>query len=393
MNKYTTPEIVENIYALGSIDWNRRIFDGISPTPIGTTYNCYLVKGSAKTALIDNIHKNYTHVLDEKLNQILGSTKLDYIIMNHAEPDHAGSTKYFLDKYGAKLITSKKGTELAGLYHGVTEDRIQIAKDGDEIDLGGKTLRFISTPFIHWPETMMTWIEEDNILFPCDFFSGHNSTGLTDNEAEDVIYWAKRYYAEIMMPLTKMCHQAMDKIANLDIKIIAPSHGPVYHHPENILSEYKKWTNRETNPKALIIYVSMYGTTDKMVLALVEKLKANGIKIQLFDMITSNAGDLAGHLLDSRAVVLASPTVLGAMHPLIQYAALLVKTFRPPTKYGLYMNNYGWGKTATKQAIEFFDQAKIENIGVVEVNGTPSEEDYANIDEAGDLLASKILKG
>ena len=390
MSLYSIPKVTDGVFAIGSKDSKRRIFDCIAPTPQGTTYNSYLVKGATKTALIDTIHPGFEHDLSGKIKQILGSHAIDFVVMNHAEPDHAGAIMHILNQCDAVLLTTKKGAELAQVYYDVPEERIREVGDGETIDLGGKSLKFIHAPFIHWPETMMTWLPEDGILFSCDFFGAHNTSADFDNEADDVIHWARKYYAEIMMPLAKMGRMAMDKIKNLDIKFIAPSHGPIYRDPKSIMAEYTKWTNQDTKAKALVLYTSMYHTTEKMAMHLTETLKTNGIIVSAFDMVNTDPGELATHLVDTRAVVIATPTLLGAIHPVMQYAMIILKTLRPPVKYGLFVNNYGWGKSATRQGIEFFDQMKIENIGVVEVNGKPTNEDYANLSEAAKALGDRI---
>lgn len=393
MSVYAIPEITPGVYAVGSKDWKRRIFDCIAATPQGTTYNTYLVKGSDKTALIDTIHKDFTDDLSGKINQLLGGHAIDFVVMNHAEPDHAGSIMDILNKCDAKLLTTRKGAELAQVYYEVPDDRIRIVADGETVDLGGKTLTFIHAPFIHWPETMMTWLAEDGILFSCDFFSAHNTIGDFDDESEDVLHWARKYYAEIMMPLAKMGRMAMSKIKELDIKIIAPSHGPVYRNPETILARYADWTNEKTLDKAIILYTSMYSFTEKVALSIAERLKNKGILVGAYDMVNTDSAELINQLLDTRAIVIASPTLLGNIHPVLQYGMILIKTLKPPVKYGLFINNYGWGKSATRHGVEFFEQAKIDSVGVVEVNGKPRDEDIANINEATDILAKNILEG
>ncbi|MEZ5359341.1 MAG: FprA family A-type flavoprotein [Candidatus Zixiibacteriota bacterium] len=391
MSTYAIPEITPGVYAVGSKDWKRRIFDCIAATPQGTTYNTYLVRGADKTALIDTIHKDFKDDLSGKINQILGSHAIDYVIMNHAEPDHAGSIMHILNQCSAKLLCTKKGAELAQVYYDVPDDRIQVVADGETIDLGGKSLTFIHAPFIHWPETMMTWLAEDGVLFSCDFFSAHNTIGDFDTESEDIIHWARKYYAEIMMPLAKMGRMAMAKLKNLDIKFIAPSHGPIYRDPSKIMAHYTDWTNEKTAPKAIILYTSMYTFTEKIALTIAENLKNQGIIVGAYDMVNTDAAELINQLLDTRALIIASPTLLGNIHPVIQYGMILIKTLRPPIKYGLFVNNYGWGKSATRFGVEFFEQAKIDSIGVIEINGKPGDEDFANITEASEILAKKIL--
>ena len=391
MNRYSTPEIARNVFALGSIDRKRRMFDALAPTPLGTTYNCYLVKGGLKTALIDTVPVGYETELTGKIGQILGSHAIDYIVMNHAEPDHAGSIPHILGRSQAVLLCSAKGAELAKVYYQVSDDRIRVVKDGDVVDLGGRTLRFISAPFLHWPETIFTYLIEDGILFSCDFFGAHNTTGLFDDDAEDVLSWAKKYYGEIMMPLAKMAKAGMAKIKDLSISLIAPSHGPIYRHPETILAEYAKWTNGETRAKVMVIYVSMYGTVERMVGTLVEALQAKGIEVGVLNLAGSDIGEIAGQAVDARAVVLASPTVLNALHPLAQFAALAIKTSKPPFKYGVIMNSYGWGKGAVKQGLEFLEDVGIELVDTVEVNGTPAAGDFSRIRDVAGQLAAKVL--
>jgi flavorubredoxin len=390
MKHYDIRPIADNVFAVGSKDWKRRLFDALALTPLGTTYNSYVVKGKSKTALIDTILPAFAEELSLKIDSLLGTQAIDYIIMNHAEPDHAGSIPYFLNKSQAVLVTTPKGAELAQLYFKTPADRIRVIKNDETIDLGGKTLRFIHAPFLHWPETMFTYLPEDKLLFSGDFFGAHNPTGWFDDEAEDVIYWARKYYAEIMMPLAKMGRMGMTKIKDLDIAVIAPSHGPVYRHPETILTEYRTWTNEETQPKAIIVYVSMYGTIERMARALTETLSAEGIAVRLIDLAVTDIGELAGHLVDTRALVLGTPTVLGSMHPLTMYATYLIKTLRPPLKYGVIMNSYGWGKGAIHQGLQFLEEAKIEAVGTIEVNGTPSAADFDTIHSMGVQLAAKI---
>jgi len=394
MNKYATPEIVPNVYAIGSRDWNRRIFDAIAPTPEGTTYNSYLIKGSEKTAVIDTMHEDFKDTWLGKIEQILGKIKLDLVIMNHAEPDHGGAIPTILKLCpDAKLVCSKKGAEMAAKFYHVSENRMMVVDDSTVIDLGDKTLKFIPAPFIHWPETMMTWLEEDKILFSCDFFGAHNTTGWYDDDAENVIWLARKYFAEIMMPLRKSGQAAMDKIKDLNIKLIAPSHGPIYKNPERIMPEYNKWTTGETKAKVLLLYVSMYHTTENMILAMAEPLLEKGIDVRIFDLVKTNIGDLAGHLLDTRAVVIGSPTIVGNPHPMIAYLAATLKTLKPPVKYAFVIGSKGWGGGGVSKAIKLLEETKIEIAGSIDTPGVPGDDGFDEVRKAGYDLADKILAG
>ncbi len=391
MNAYATPEIADGIFHVGCKDWKRRVFDAIAITPLGTTYNSYIVRGADKTALIDTNHKGFEDEYTGKIGQVLGSHTIDYIVMNHAEPDHAGLIPYMLDRCDATVLASEKGVKLAQLYYKIPDNRIRAVADNEIVDLGGKTLQFLSAPHLHWPETMFTYIPEQKLLFSCDFFSAHNTTGFFDDEAEDVILWAKKYYAEIMMPLAKMAQKGMDRIKDIEIEIIAPSHGPVYRNPQTIIDAYKEWTSGKTRPKALIVYVSMYHTVEGMVRTFADALMAEGIDVRVVDLTTSDPRELAGDLVDTRALVLGTPTLLGNVHPLSMFALNIVKTLRPPLKYGYIINSYGWGKGAVKKGIAYLEEKlRIEPAGTVEINGAPTDEDNEMIRKSAKEFADKI---
>ncbi len=391
MNTYATPEIADGVFYVGCKDSKRRIFDAIAITPLGTTYNSYIARGTDKIALIDTNHKGFEDEFSGKINQALGSHTIDYIVMNHAEPDHAGLIPYMLEKSKAVVLASEKGVKLAQMYYNVPDDRIRAVRDNETVDLGGKTLQFLSAPHLHWPETMFTYIPEQKLLFPCDFFSAHNTTGFFDDEADDVLLWAKKYYAEIMMPLMKMAQKGMERIKDIDIDIIAPSHGPVYRHPQTIIDAYKEWTSGKTRTKALIVYVSMYQTVEGMVRTFADTLMANGIDIHVVNLTTSDPRELAGDLLDSRALVLGTPTMLGNVHPLSMYALNIIKTLRPPIKYGYIINSYGWGKGAVKKGVAYLEEElRIKVTGTIEINGAPSDDDNEIIVKSAAEFADKI---
>jgi len=311
--------------------------------------------------------------------------------MNHAEPDHAGTIPYIMKvSKEVSLITTEKGVKMAKIYYNVPEKRIKKVKDGDTIELGGKTLKFIEAPWLHWPETMFTYLVEDKVLFPCDFFGSHTASGFYDEDVEEIIPFAKRYFGEIMMPFRNMGKKALEKVKELEIEIIAPSHGPIYKNPERILEAYRKWTAGETREKVIIVYVSMWNSTQAMIKTMVETLLSEGIEVSLYNLSSADIGDIAKDLVDSHAIVLGTPTVLGGMHPLAIYAAYLVKALRPPLKYGVVLSSYGWGGGAPRQALEILGPTKIEVVGTLEINGPPSADDHQKIIEIGKQLSNKI---
>lgn len=391
MESYYVPEIADNVFWVGAKDWNRRLFDALIPLPDGTSYNSYLVKGTEKTVLIDTVNPGFEKEFVAKINKVTGLEKLDYLIMNHAEPDHSNAIRFIMERAPkAVLVTTKKGIGMARNYHEIPDERVKIVGDGDLLEIGGKTLRFIEAPWLHWPETMFTYLEEDKILFSCDFFGAHTAQGVYDEDIEDLIPMAKRYFGEIMMPFSKMGAKALEKIKDLEIRVIAPSHGPMYKNPERILGPYRKWTAGESEKKALVVYASMWGSTEKLVREMAETLLSKGIDVRLYNLAVSDLGDLARELVDSRAVVLGSPTVLGGMHPLALQGAYLVKAFKPPVKYGVLLGSYGWGGGALKQAAEMLAPAKIEVVGTLQVKGAPKEEDLKEVRRIALELAGKM---
>ena len=391
MKSYDVREISGDVHWVGARDWDRRVFDALIPLPQGTTYNAYVVQGKEKTALVDTVNPGFEEELEAKIRQVTDPETLDYLIMNHAEPDHAGAIPHVMKlSKKASLVTTKKGAKMAQLYYGVPEERIIVVGDGDTIDLGGKTLRFVDAPWQHWPETMFTYLVENKVLFPCDFLGFHTAYGFYDDEVEEFVPFAQRYFGEIMMPFRKMGQKALEKIAELDVELIAPSHGPIHRNPERILELYRKWTAGETREKVIVAYVSMWRSTESMIKAMVEALMSEGLEVSLHNLVYADLGDVARDLVDSRAIVLGTPTVLGGMHPQAIYAAHLVKALRPPLQFGAVLSSYGWGGGAVKQAAEILEPTKIEVVGALEVNGPPTDETYDQIAELSKQLSVKI---
>lgn len=391
MSWRNTAKISDGVYWIGARDWNRRLFDALIPLPKGTTYNSYLIIGESKKALIDTVNPGFEKEFEEKIRNFADPSEIDYVVMNHAEPDHAGAIPYLMEiNSKARLVTMSKGAKMAQTFYKVPEERIKVVQDQETISLGGKTLLFIEAPMLHWPETMFTYLQEDKTLFTCDFFGSHIAQGLYDDEVEDLIVHAQRYWGEIMMPFRAMAQRALEKIKSLEIKMIAPSHGPIHKNPERILKAYSKWATGETKQKATIAYVTMWNSTEKMIQPIAETLASEGIEIALYNLASADIGDLAKDLVDSRAIVLGAPTVLGGAHPLAVYATYLVKALRPPLKFGVVLSSYGWVGGTVKHIQETLGPSKIEVVGTIEINGPPKQEDIKQIVEFGKTLARKI---
>ncbi len=386
-------KIAENVYWIGVRDWNRRIFDALIPLPKGTSYNAYFVIGGNGKALIDTVNPGFEKDLEDKVRSLARPEEIDYVVMNHAEPDHAGAIPHIMKiAPKAKLVATGRGAKMAQVYYHVPQERVKVVADNEAISLGDKTLRFIEAPMLHWPETMFTYLEEDGILFPCDFFGAHLAGGVYSDEIEDLLVHVQRYWGEIMMPFRAMAQKALHKISTLNIRMIAPSHGPIHRKPELILGAYKRWAAGETRPKATIAYVSMWNSTDAMVKQMAETLVSEGVELVFHNLVVTDIGDLAKDLVDSRAIVLGAPTVLGGAHPLAVYATYLFKALRPPTKFAVVLSSYGWGGGAIRQIQEILGDFKIEIVGALEINGPPTDEHMKRIAEIGKALSDKILE-
>lgn len=387
-------EIAPDVFWVGVKHHNRRLFDALIPLPYGTSYNAYLILGSKKTALIDTVNPGFEKELLEKISERIDPAKIDYVIMNHAEPDHANAAKDVLAvAKNAKLVASAKGKEAAMMYFDIPVERIMVVDESSEIGLGGKTLKFVDAPWLHWPETIFTYLEEDKILFPCDFFGSHLAVGefyADEYGNENTLDMAKLYFAEIMMPFRKPGQTAVEKVKKLEPKMIAPSHGLIWREPRVILDEYTKWTSEKFQKKVMIAYVSMWGSTEKMVLALRDALVKRGVTVQVFDLPNTEIGHIAKELVDTPVVVVGAPTVLGGVHPVAAYATMLVKTLRAPTKYAAVLTSYGWSGGAVKALQGILEGTKIEVLGVVEVKGPPKKTEFDKVVELADKIDEKL---
>ena len=310
-------KLTESVQWFGALDWERRLFDELIPLPEGTSYNSYLVRGSEKTALIDTADPTFTEAWLAELDKA-GLKSLDYVVANHAEQDHSGSLPALLARFpGCRLVTTPKGKELLTDLLGISPARFATVADNEKLSLGGKTLRFIHFPWVHWPETMLTFLEEERILFPCDLFGSHLATGLA--RAEEDPRWEeseRRYYAEIMMPFRKLISAGLPKVRELSPALIAPSHGPVIGEPSRILDMYADWTSDKVANLAVIAYVSMHDSTRLLVRRLESALTSRGVRVEVFRLAGGDIGRLAGLLIDAATVVIGTPVVLGGPHPL-----------------------------------------------------------------------------
>jgi len=383
-------EVRPGVYWVGAIDWDRRLFDSLIPLPDGTSYNSYLVRGSEKTALIDTVDPTMEEVLINHLNQ-LDVGNLDYVVANHAEQDHAGTIPRVLEKYPqAKVVCTPKCKGMLIDLLLVPEERFIAVEDKETISLGHRTLEFIHAPWVHWPETMLTYLREDRILFPCDFFGSHlATTDLYVTDEGQVYEAAKRYYAEIMMPFRTTIQKNLEKVRDCAIDIIAPSHGPMHDKPDFIMKAYHSWAFDEPKNIVVLPYISMHGSTRKMVEYLVEALAQRGVTVKQFDLAVTDIGKLAMSLVDAATVVIGTPTVLAGPHPNVAYAAFLANALRPNLKFASIIGSYSWGGRTVEQLTGMMPNLKVELMDPVLSKGFPKEADFKALDSLANTIAQK----
>ena len=371
----------------GAVDWDRRLFDSLIPLPEGTSYNAYLVRGSEKTALLDTADPSKADQLFAQLQEV---PALDYIVSHHAEQDHSGLIPEVLRRYpGATVVASTKARTMLVDHLGIPADRIVGVADGEKLSLGDRTLEFVHTPWVHWPETMVSYLAEEKTLFTCDFFGSHLATSdLYATDEARALDSAKRYYAEIMMPFRKAIEKNLEKLARLEIGTIAPSHGPVWRRPEPILDAYREWVLGPPQNRTVLAHVSMHDSTRLMVEHLTGALVNRGVALERFDLVNVDLGQLAMALVDAATLVLASPTVLGGPHPHVASAAYLVGALKPKTKCLGVIGSFGWGGKMVETLHGLTSGLEVEKLEPVLVRGLPKDADMAKLDLLADTIAA-----
>jgi len=381
-------EIVPGVHYVGTPDFDRRLFDALIPLPDGTSYNAYLVTGRDKIALIDAVEPQKLDVLRAYL---AGVPRIDYVVSNHTEQDHSGGLPWVLERYPeAVLLASETAKPMLVDHLGLDPARIRTVADGERLALGGKTLRFILTPWVHWPETMSTYLEEDRILFSCDWFGSHMAqTSLFVDGVDCILAEAKRYYAEIMMPFRKIIQKNLEKIKDLDISLIAPSHGPIHRDPGSIIRAYRDWTDDKPHNSVVIPWATMHGSTEILVGRLVDALTARGVTAHPFNMATADIGQLAMYLVDAATIVVGAPTVHVGPHPAVFNAVVLANALRPKVRFASIVGSYGWAGKMVEVIKGAIPNLRVELLPPVVCKGQPKSADLEAIDALAEAIAAK----
>jgi flavorubredoxin len=380
-------EIVPSVHLIGAVDWDRRLFDALIPLPDGTSYNAYFVQGGEANALIDTCDPARCRTLMQQLDELPAP---DYLVINHVEQDHSGCTPDLLRRFPDLIIVCNDKAKAMLIDHLHVDDaRFQVVGDGDTLSLGDRTLTFLFTPWVHWPETMSTWLAEDRILFSCDFFGSHYATNDVFADKHEVYDGAKRYYAEIMMPFGAQVLKNIDKVTQYPIRFIGPSHGPVYDDPGFIIEAYRDWAGGEPQNIVCLPFVSMHESTLLMVDHLTAALTNRGVAVERFDLTTLDAGELASSLVHAGTIVLGTPTVLTGPHPLAAYAAFLANALKPRARFATVIGSYGWAGKTVDTLVGMMPKLKCEFLEPVLCKGMPRLEDYEALDRLADTIALK----
>jgi len=383
-------KIKENVLYAGMNDGGRLFFDELIPLENGTSYNSYVVIGSDKTAVIDTMYPKFTQEYLKSFDEN-GITKVDYIIANHGEQDHSGSIPAMLEKFPDAIVVTN-ATCAGNLKEMllVPAEKIQIIKNDEELFLGDKTLQFKIAPGVHWPDTMFTYIKEDNIICTCDFLGAHyifdDVFAVPSKELEKS---AKKYFAEIMMPFSTMCRKYIQLLKDLKVEMVLPSHGPVHKNPDWILDLYSDWAGERGKNLVILPYVSMYSSTKDMIDYLADKLNSKGIDTFKYDMVSGNLGDLALALVDATTIIMGTSMVLTGPHPAAFNTAYLTSVLRPKAKIASFIGSFGWGGNLFGKMSEMLAPLKLDILEPVQVKGKPKQEDFLKLDNMAEVIFNK----
>ncbi len=390
-------ELREGIHWVGYVDWNVRDFHGYR-TKSGSTYNSYIVQDE-KTAIIDTVKAPYASVLLDHIRSHTPFDKVDYLVVNHAEPDHSGSISAVMAACpNATLICDAKCWKILGMHYDTTDWPHQIVKSGETLSLGKRTLQFLETPMVHWPESMFTYIPEEKLLFSMDAFGQHyaSASRFDDTEPLDVVlHEAKTYFANIVMLYARPIRNTLAAASGLDIEIIAPSHGVIWRKNVGaILKAYQDWTHHKPRKKVLIVYDTMWKSTEMMANAIAEGVLESEVDLRLYNVNASHITELATEVLEASGVAVGSPTLNMTLMP--QMACLLTywKGLRPAEKVGFAFGSYGWSKNGGPTEVEaYLKEMKFDLVQpALHVQFVPTKDDLEACRGAGRLLAQKALE-
>ena len=395
----TKIQLTDGVYWVGVVDWNLRDFHGYT-TPRGGTYNAYLIVDE-KTALIDTVKHGFADEMIRRIKEVIDPSKIDYVVSNHIEMDHSGSLTEIMRVAGnAQVIATEKGKEgLLKHYRGNWNFRT--VKTGDELKLGKKTLFFITAPMLHWPDSMFTYLKEDKILLSNDGFGQHLAASfrfdeevcsLIGYECDTVMDEAAKYYANILMPFGGVILKKLEDIQKLqlDIRMIASSHGMIWKNPGRIIEAYINWAKGASKQKVLVIYDTMWNSTEIMAQEILRGVADSGVEVALFHLRKNEWSEIVKEVLEARAILIGSPTLNNGMFPTVGGFLTYLTGLRPKNKIWATFGSFGWGGGAVRAVNERLKASGYEPVESLEINFRPDEPELAKCYALGQKMASLV---
>ncbi len=395
---YRPTEIVNEIYYLGVNDRRTHLFENMLPIPYGVSYNSYLIKDD-KTALVDTVEIACVDTFMNRLRTALGGRALDYLIINHMEPDHSGSLKHIINEYpDVTLVGNKKTFEFVAGFYGV-HDKELIVGDGDSLQLGnGRTLSFYLTPMVHWPETMVTYDASSEVLFSGDAFGGFGTLdgGVLDFQLNTDRYWdeMRRYYANIVGKYGSPVQKAIKKLEGVPLKYLCSTHGPVWHeHLAKVVGLYDQWSKYEADGGVVIVYGSMYGNTEEMAEAIARELSCRGVRdIILHDVSKTHSSYILSDIFKCKGIIIGSPTYCNELYPGIESLLKKIEISGVNKRYVAMFGSFSWAGVVIKKLMAFNEKMKWELVAEpVEVKHSLKEEKYQDCVAIAEAMAKRLL--
>ena len=391
---YKAVKVTDNVYWVGAIDWTLKDFHGYS-THRGSTYNAYLVLAD-KVTLIDTVKAPFRGELLSRISSVIDPGKVNYVISNHSEMDHTGSLPEIVDILKPeKVFASEMGAKAIARHFGSID--VKTVEDMSELDLGGLRIKFIETRMLHWPDSMFSYIEEEGILFSQDAFGMHLATAerFDDELPEQLLYEeAATYYANILMPYSHLVLKLLDRVTEIGLapKIVAPDHGPIWRGKIDwVLNLYKQWAQRKPKHKVVIIFDTMWKSTELMARAIAEGAAETGASVKLMSMRSSHRSDIATEVLDAGALVVGSPTINNNMFPTVADVLYYLKGLKPKGLVGAGFGSFGWSGESVKQIEEILKEMKVDIVEEgLKVQYIPDEGDLEKCRELGKKVADAI---
>ena len=389
-------KILENIYWVGYVDWSVRDFHSYNTTR-GATYNAYLIQDE-KIALIDSVKAPYTQNLLNNISELTEISKIDYIICHHGEPDHSGAIPAVVKLCpDVKIVCCEKAVESLSGYYDTTGWNFEVVKTGDTLSLGKRTLSFLETKMVHWPDSLMSYIPEDKLLFSMDGFGQHySSSARFDDEVniEEVVEEAKTYYANIVMPYSKQVDNTLKAASELDIQMIAPAHGVIWRsNVKRIVEAYKEWAASKVKPKVVVIYDSMWDSTTKMATAIYEGVAQEKVEVKFLRIRSTGNTRIAAECLDAACIAVGSSTLNMTLMPAVASTITYLMGLRQVGKSGVAFGSFGWGKSGAAVVSEYLKKMNVEEISdPITAKWVPTDEILAECKECGKKLAAKALE-